>query len=55
VITGAGYQEKRKEVQRRMIFTGLPPENVKQAEWLSSQVKQFRDKLKGDHDVPPVL
>lgn len=55
VITGVGYQEKRKEVQRRMIFTKLPPEDVKRADWLSGQVKEFRDKLKGDHDVPNVL
>lgn len=55
VITGVGYQEKRKEVQRRMIITCNPPKEGKQADWLSSQVKQFRDKLKGDHDVPPVL
>lgn len=55
VITGKGYQEKRKEVQRRMIFTQRPPQDVKQADWLSGQVKEFRDKLKGDHDVPNVL
>lgn len=55
VITGVGYQEKRKEVQRRMIITCNQPKEGKQADWLSSQVKQFRDKLKGDHDVPPVL
>lgn len=55
VITGAGYQEKRKEVQRRMIFTENPPKDVKQAEWLSGQVKEFRAKLKGDQDVPNVL
>lgn len=55
VITGKGYQEKRKEVQRRMIFTQRPPQDVKQADWLSRQVKEFRDKLKGDHDVPNVL
>lgn len=55
IITGVGYQEKRKEVQRRMIITCNQPKEEKQADWLSSQVKQFRDKLKGDHDVPPVL
>lgn len=55
IVAGGTYQEKRKEVQRRMIFTCAPPPNIKQADWLSSQVKQFRDKLKGDHDVPPVL
>ncbi|MFZ0024367.1 DUF5906 domain-containing protein [Acinetobacter sp.] len=55
VVTGAGYQEKRKEVQRRMIFTENPPKDVKQAEWLSGQVKEFRAKLKGDQDVPNVL
>lgn len=55
IITGVGYQEKRKEVQRRMIITCNQPKDEKQADWLSSQVKQFRDKLKGDHDVPPVL
>ena len=55
VVTGAGYQEKRKEVQRRMIFTENPPKDVKQADWLSGQVKEFRAKLKGDQDVPNVL
>ncbi|WP_171406527.1 DUF5906 domain-containing protein [Acinetobacter cumulans] len=55
VVTGAGYQEKRKEVQRRMVFTANPPEGVKRADWLSGQVKEFRAKLKRDHDVPNVL
>ena len=55
VVTGGGYQEKRKEVQRRMVFTANPPEGVKRADWLSGQVKEFRAKLKGDHDVPNVL
>lgn len=55
VISGLGYQEKRKEVQRRMIFTSNPPKDIKQADWLSSQVKQFRAKLKVDRNVPDVL
>ena len=55
VVTGAGYQERRKEVQRRMVFTANPPEDVKRADWLSGQVKEFRAKLKGDHDVPNTI
>lgn len=55
VVNGGGYQEKRKEVQRRIIFAANPPKDVKQADWLSVQIKEFRDKLKGDRDVPEVL
>ncbi|WP_151731844.1 DUF5906 domain-containing protein [Acinetobacter ursingii] len=54
VINGSGYSDVRKELQRRIIFTQVPPKDIKQADWLSSQVKQFRDKLGGTHDVPPV-
>ncbi len=52
---GTGYADKPKEVQRRIVFTSNPPEGIKQADWLSSQVEQFRATLKGVHDVPPVL
>lgn len=55
VISGKGYQESRKEVQRRIVFTCNKPANEKQADWLSSQIKQFRDRLGGSNDVPPVL
>lgn len=55
ILKGSGYKEKRNEVQRRMIFTAKPPEGVKQADWLSGQVKEFRDKLQGDHNVPDTI
>lgn len=52
-IFGGSYSStSRKEVQRRIIFTEVPPKDVKQADWLSSQVKSFRDKLQGTDNVP---
>lgn len=55
VVTGGNYVEKRKEVQRRIVFTANCPKDIKQADWLSGQIKQFRDKLEGDHNVPNVI
>lgn len=50
------YMQGGKEVQRRIIFTANQPANVKQSDWLSSQVKQFRDKVVEDkNDVPAVI
>ncbi|WP_262477873.1 DUF5906 domain-containing protein [Acinetobacter bereziniae] len=49
---GGSYSAvNRKEVQRRIVFTQVPPQDVKQAEWLSSQVKRFRDTLRGTEDA----
>ena len=50
------YMQGGKEVQRRIIFTANQPANAKQSDWLSSQVKQFRDKVVEDkNDVPAVI
>lgn len=52
-IFGGSYAStNRKEVQRRIIFTAVPDTNVKQADWLSSQVKLFRDTLLGTDNAP---
>lgn len=50
-----GYSDSRKEVQRRIVFVTNQPKDVKQADWLTSQVKLFRAKVPGENDVPQVL